>query len=389
MPWYRYIALAVLAILTALMAGVGTWVNVAWSTPASTAGSGTAGSGWGDVGAEAMGVCRPSVESAPTSTWQGSGADSAEAVYQEHADAWSTPYVLGEDGWVFWGDVQANNFSQAIGRRFLSAAELDAWYSYFSVISSKLDELGIPFYIVVAPAKWAVYADDLPSWTDEIRGQTPLDQLIAAHPDLPIIDLRSQLIDARSTAQTYSRVNSHWTDFGGWVAWNAIAGCIQATAPQLGSISAPPIEGATVIGDFNEFADYGIVNPEPDWTAPIYSVPLAPVTVTSVADASTTIQAGADRTQLLSLPVITTNASAASNLRLLFAGDSFGTMLSAPMQQTFSSTYQLRHFIDYLADEQPDFATLVRDYSPDVVIFELTQRHLNLPPTAPGWRSVD
>jgi GNAT superfamily N-acetyltransferase len=35
-------------------------------------------------------------------------------------------------------------------------------------------------------------------------------------------DLRVALREGRATADTYSPYNSHWTDFGGWIAWRAI-----------------------------------------------------------------------------------------------------------------------------------------------------------------------
>ena len=231
--------------------------------------------------------CHPAVEPAPAEPWLDGDPAAAEAIWQAHAAELAGPTVLGEDGWVFWGDVQNQNFSQAVGRRVLSEAETADWADHLRGMRDTLAEQGIPLYIMITPAKWSVYPEDLPLWAQEIRGSGPLDQLIHAAPDLPIIDSRTQLRQASTEHQTFSRVNSHWTDYGAYVAWDSAAACIAAVTPELGDLAPPEMDGVVAPVDDNEFAPYGFANAVPDWTTPVFTEPLAPVTIVSGAGETT------------------------------------------------------------------------------------------------------
>lgn len=325
--------------------------------------------------------CRLPVPQASEEPWSGAAEAKARAteIWSTHAAALSKPYVLEKDGWTDWGDLQAANFSQAVGKRFLSADEAKSWHTYLSKLKSGLAGLNIPFYIVVSPAKWDVYPDVLPDWAQEIRGSDSLDRLMTSYPDLPIVDVRNPLRAASASNQTYSKTNSHWTDYGAWVAWKSISGCIAASDPALSGISALPIDGVQVSADHNEFAPYGIDNPAPNWTSPTYAAPLSEVTVARKDGSSSTVP-GDTQTDMLSLPVTTVNPKAQIQSSALLVRDSFGNALSVPLQQSFARTWQVRHNFDGPAKTQPDILALAREHHPDVVILQVAERHLNFIP---------
>ncbi len=85
------------------------------------------------------------------------------------------------------------NFSQALGRRYLTVAEVTAWHDYFSTLDSALSDQGIELSIQISPSASSVYPEQLPEWTDGIVGSTPMDQFLTASPDLPIVDFPSRL----------------------------------------------------------------------------------------------------------------------------------------------------------------------------------------------------
>lgn len=323
--------------------------------------------------------CHPTVEPPTSEPWLDGDPTAAEATWQQHAEELAGPTVLGEDGWVFWGDVQNKNFSQAIGRRVLTEPETSQWADHLRGIRDDLAAKDIPFFIMITPAKWAVYPDELPSWAREIRGSGPFEQLLHAAPDLPIIDSRAQLREASAEHQTFSRVNSHWTDYGAYVAWSSAAACIAEVAPELGDLAPPDIDGVIAPVDYNEFAPYGFANTIPDWTVPVYAEPLAPVSVTSSAGAVT--QLGDQGVDLSLLPATTTTAGATTDRTALVLRDSFGNGLSPFWQQAFATTWQVRHNYDDPANI-PDLPALVAEHRPDVVIMQIAQRHLNIPPAA-------
>ncbi|MFF2273366.1 hypothetical protein ACFVTX_13880 [Agromyces sp. NPDC058136] len=323
--------------------------------------------------------CHPDVAAPPTEPWLGGDPAAAESTWQAHAAELAEGVVLGEDGWVFWGDIQNQNFSQAVGRRVLSEEETAQWADHLRSVRDMLSAQGIPLYIMVTPAKWSVYPENLPAWAREIRGSGPLDQLIHAAPDLPIIDSRTQLREASVQHQTFSRVNSHWTDYGAYMAWASAASCIGTVNPELGDLAPPTLAGVEAPVDYNEFASYGFANTVPDWTTPVFTKSLPPVTVTSTAGTSSL--PGNQGIDLTLLPATTENPAAATDGSALILRDSFGNGLSPYWQQAFTTTWQYRHNYDDPAN-LPDIAALVSEHRPDVVILQIAQRHLNIAPPA-------
>ena len=328
-------------------------------------------------------LCHPAVTGPAQQPWLSTPEKraSVEAVWSAHQADLAQPYVAEKDGWYDWGDVQAANFSQAVGRRYLTTAEADRWHDHLAVLRDSLKAMDIPLVIVVTPAKWDVYPEKLPDWAQGIRGSGPLDQLLAAYPDLPIVDLRAPLREASKEHQTYSKTNSHWTEYGAWVGWKAIATCIDATAPKVGGLSAPAIDGVSVTADHNEFAPFGIADPAPNWTMPVYTDSLEPVTVADHTGATSTVS-GDTPTDLLSLPAETRTEGSSTDRSALFVRDSFGNALSIPLQQSFARTWQVRHNLDSTPNSQPDIPALAREHHPDVVIVQIAERHLNFVPAS-------
>jgi len=326
-------------------------------------------------------LCHPAVAPPAKESWIGGDSAKAEAVWDKnYALMGSSPIVRGLNGQVDWNDAQANNLSQVVGREILSKAQARRWDEYFSAVQTSLAQQGIPFYIVVAPSKFDVYPHELPVWAQSIRGSESIDQLIAQYPQLPIVDLRAPLRQASETNSVYSRVNSHWTDYGAYVGWTSIEACINATSPSLGSVTPLPISSVGIGAEHNEFAPYGVTNHVPDWAVPLYSSALNPVMVTASGKTSTVD--GETPTGLLSLPATTSTHGALVDKSALVLRDSFGDSLSVPLQQTFERTWQFRHNLDGAVGTQPNILQLTSKYHPDVVVFEMAERYLQFPPLA-------
>jgi SGNH hydrolase-like domain, acetyltransferase AlgX len=369
----RYVPLSLLVIVAILAAAVG-FIISRTPPPAVTEVADPA-----PVVQRLPEVCQPPIPSPASEPWQGEASTVSEQTWVDHADEMTEAYIAGQDGYVFWGDIQAANLSQAIGRRSLSPEELQQWRTYIQELDANLSAEGVELYVVVTPAKWDVYPEELPGWAGEIKGSGPLDQLMAAGVDLPLIDLRAQLRTAAVENPVYSRVNSHWTEYGAYVGWNAITKCIVANQPELDSLQPLPITGVSVGEDQNEFANYGIVNPQPDWTVPEFASPLLPFTRTSAREASV-VEPGFTRTELDDLPAETVTEGAQSGESVLVVRDSFGSSLSVYFQQAFEKTNQVRHNFDGDRNQQPDVMTLANAYKPDMIILQIAQRHLNFPP---------
>jgi hypothetical protein len=286
--------------------------------------------------------------------------------------------VVGEQGWIFLGDSLDHNMSQALGRRVYSPQEVQRWADTLKEQQTWLSRRGIPMLFVVAPAKWSIYPDRLPEWTHGHIGAHSLDLLLAAPEQLPLIDLRPALRAERALADTYSPLNSHWTDYGALVAWRQIAVRLGQLGPKLANLYVPPANGAITVNYGSEFA--GMISlPEPNrWTLPKFEEPLPDYKIVD-ADGKETVVPGSTHTGLLDLPRTTQTPSARNQARALVLRDSMGDSLSLYLQAAFHETLQINHHMEQPA-LAPNVPSLVDSYKPDVLIYVMTERYLDRVP---------
>jgi hypothetical protein len=394
----RYIPLAILFLLAFAGMIVGVSVKAVLPTPTTTptappfrpfSAPGGSESGPNDAAAPAAAAsdlpekqCAPGVDQKlDGEPWlDPSEQPASEAKFQSGIATENPAYIEGEDGWLFFTDGQINDFSQGLGRVTLSSDQITAWADYFTGLKKAANENGSSFYIVIAPAKWDVYPQELPDWAQELRGTNSFDLLLSSHPELPIIDTRAALRKAAAKDDTYARQDSHWTEYGAYTAWKAIASCLSANDPALAGIGAPKIDGVTTVDDHNEFGGDGVVTAK-DWTVPEYTHPHPPTTVTSLTGQP--IGIGADNfIPLELLPAMTQTEGAQSGLSLLALRDSTGNALSPFLTRSFASTVQLSHTVG--SDKSIDLGALVSQYGSNVTLFVMTERYLAFgpPPTS-------
>lgn len=368
---YRDIPLVVLAVLSIAAAVVG-WVtqyrlDAAASAPAAVAPTPGASSD------PAAAACRPAIPAPDAEPWIDGDAAATDA-WAANAALLADPVVLGRDGWAFYNDQIEENFSQAVGRRFLTVSEVDAWRDYFTTLEAALAERDIELSIQISPSATSVYPEQLPEWTDGIVGSTPLDQFLAASPDLPIVDFRHDLRVAAESDAVYTPVNSHWTDFGGAVAWETYAACHDASHPEAEPLWVPVVDGVETTRIFNEYTAYGVADAAPAWTEPVFGEPFADVEVTA-ADGTTATTDGTTQVDLSKLPASTSTDDARSERTALIMRDSMGNALTPFWGQAFAQTWQIQHRYDDWSNP-PNYRALVDEHQPDVVIVQLAERHL-------------
>ncbi|MDQ4215375.1 alginate O-acetyltransferase AlgX-related protein [Microbacterium sp. ASV81] len=328
--------------------------------------------------------CRPPVAAPAAQPWLSGGA-SAEQTWQQHSAELAKPYLVGSNGWTFWSDYIEQYASQAVGRDTLSQAQLDAWASYHKSIRDNLAAQGIEFYIEITPSTSSVYPEQLPTWMQSLRGSTILDQYLSVAGDLPVIDLRQNLIAAKTPdTHLFSWSNSHWTGYGGYVGWKQIASCVNAMHPSDKPLQVPAITGTRVIGDFNEWASFGVPSPGQDWSVPTFAHPLQDVTYTDNNQQTKTVPGDTDMDAGW-LPLHTSVPNSWTGKSALIIRDSMGNALSPYWDQAYSPTVQVSHLYNSYS-VWPNYRQLVDEYHPKVVIVQIAERHLiNAPPPGAGY----
>lgn len=312
--------------------------------------------------------------------WRGKARARSEAQFAQRMKKENPAYVKGKSGWLFFTDYQSENFSQAIGRVTQNAQQRKAWGRFLTRSARTVQKAGGEYHVVVAPANWDVYPQKLPTWAQKLRGTTSLDQLMKAYPKLPWIDPRAALRKAGRKHDTYEPLDSHWTPYGGYVAWEAITKCLRATNPAT-TVEAPPISGVDVVENSNEFASNGVPSGKPRRTVPVFAQPHPATTVTHEPDGEP-LSVGPDNvTDTLFTPLKTSTPGAqAPGLTLLTLRDSTGNALSPLWSWSFGTTIQYAHGITQKGFSPPNVAKLMRTYRPEVVLFVITERFLSQKP---------
>ncbi|MET0230853.1 MAG: hypothetical protein ABW186_07990 [Rhodanobacteraceae bacterium] len=325
---------------------------------------------------------------AATPLWNRAVAFYTDALYALGVSGRPGAAEVGRDGWVFLGDIFSGDFSQSLGRRVLDDREVAGWTQTFALETSWLAARNIGSAIVVAPSKGTIYPDRLPRWNDGRTHASSLDRILAAAPALPLIDTRAALRDARASADTYSALNSHWTDYGAYVAWTKIAPELGRRIPALASLRAPALASIGVEDGHNEFAGMLGLEASNAWTT--YRLEQALGDYAIVADDGATRTApGVTETDLLDLPRTTRNEHARTSARVLVLRDSSGNSLSPFLQDAFRETYQVDHKLG-APGRGPNLAALVDRFHPDVVLWVIAERYLAESAGDPAyWRAAN
>ncbi|MEV7693169.1 hypothetical protein AB0N73_07530 [Microbacterium sp. NPDC089189] len=333
--------------------------------------------------ATADSVCRPAVDQPDRSLWL-DGDQAAEQAWAAEAPGPDDEYIVGPNGWLFWSDFMESYASQAVGRAHLDAQEIQRWIDYLTSVRDGLAADGIEFIVVVPPSTSSVYPEELPEWMQDLRGPTIMDQLLDSSSDLPIVDMRTPLRDAKGAEHPiYSASNSHWTPYGAYVGWQQIAECTPQLYPEQQGLRTPIVAGVSAPTVANEWVNAGAESIGPDWSTLEFGESFQPVTRTDAAGVIS-VRAGEETTDAADLPASTSVPTSWTGKSAVILRDSMGNDLSPYWQQAYSPTWQLPSDADLV--EFPSFRDYVSAFSPDVVIFELAERHLiNVPPAGRGY----
>lgn len=288
--------------------------------------------------------------------------------------------VIGDDGWMFLGDMHQDSFSQSIHRQVLAGDGLQNWVNTLDIQRRWLARHGIPLIFVVAPSQASIYPEKLPAWSKKwLSNASSLDRVIESGRDLPIVDVRPALREWRGRGNTYSRLNSHWTDFGAWVAWREIAERIKQIFPNFVAFGPDDLDGIETLPDYaSEFKNLLNIEAPNPWERYVLSRPFPDFRFID-ADGNSHSAVGATQTDIRDLPRRTINIQSANKLKAMVLRDSQGTALSPFLQASFLETIQLSHHWTQYPKDRINFTAAIEQYKPNLVIYIMTERYMEVP----------
>jgi alginate O-acetyltransferase complex protein AlgJ len=279
----------------------------------------------------------------------------------------SPKVVLGHGGWLFYsGENELDLYRRSSP---FSRAELAAWKKSLEARRAWLAERGIRYLLVLPPNKESVYADEMPAEFEPLHRGSRLDQLVSMlkrHSDIPVVDVRRALKNARATEPVYAHTDTHWNDAGAFVAYGEVAGRLARWFPGL-----EPLERTQLIeshvwgpgGDLSALLALREELPERDVVLLRPSNPAA-----REVDPRVPLPEGAGPERIPHATEIDDPAKP----KAVLLGDSFMNGLRP---------FLAEHFRRSLFLNTQEFPTdVIEREHPDVVIHEMLERLLNRPP---------
>lgn len=136
--------------------------------------------------------------------------------------------ILGKEGWLFYNDPQDGvSIPDYCGLAPLSEKQMEQIRLKIGNLNARLKEKGVQLLIVVAPNKHTIYPEYLPPIELRASERTRLDQILdyfEKNSEVPVLDLRNALRQAKSSMPVYCRNDTHWNQFGGFIAYREIMG---------------------------------------------------------------------------------------------------------------------------------------------------------------------
>ena len=144
----------------------------------------------------------------------------------------SAKVIIGKQGWLFLGNIN-EYFDELDYYRNLkpfTIRELRHWQILLEERRAWLRRRGIHYLFTIAPNKSTIYPEFMPDSIRKINLQSRQDQLVEhlkKYSTLRILDLRPALLQAKKIRPAYYQTDSHWNDWGGYIAYCEIIKYLQ------------------------------------------------------------------------------------------------------------------------------------------------------------------
>lgn len=146
----------------------------------------------------------------------------------------SNDVVAGKNGWLFYAGNAEIEDCRHITR--FSQEQLHRWSVNYNLKKKWLEQQGIQYLLVIAPNKSSVYPEYLPNALKSVRDVSALDEFITymqKNSEVDVIDLRESLISAKAGEAVYFKTDTHWNNYGAFVAYLEIMKAVTTWFPNL------------------------------------------------------------------------------------------------------------------------------------------------------------
>lgn len=132
--------------------------------------------------------------------------------------------LFGKEGFMFF-NVQPDAYQSYSNLNIIDNNKLEDVYQKQVKIKATLEAKNIKYVLGFFPNKHTVYKENLPlvMKMQITKDMSLADQLVAYFRarQFPLVDVRKELIEAKTENQLYLKLDTHWNSYGAFVGYNA------------------------------------------------------------------------------------------------------------------------------------------------------------------------
>lgn len=272
----------------------------------------------------------------------------------------SDDVIVGDKGWLFYVGHENNDedpLADYEGTNLYSIDELEIIAENMVNARDFLASQGKEFVITIIPNKSRVYSEYMPDMCGDVSQECRLNQVyqyLSENTDLTIVSPYNDIVsykEAHPEIQLYFKYDTHWNNFGAYVAAQSISRVWGFEMPDLDTVEQVYVDSDTY--DLARMINLGDYLKEDAPIATAYSGHMARVEIQSDGMSFTG----------------TVDQGTADARKLYIIGDSFSALLFPYLACHFNSSKSDMYY-NY------NYSSL-ESYDPDVVVFECVERYLN------------
>lgn len=283
--------------------------------------------------------------------------------------------LVGREGWLFYKGEHFRGIPQCNLQIYFDTYPLDAEFLEKAAhvqqrLHAYFAEQGIAYALVLVPSKISVYPEVMKGGKEvpELSAIDIVSRYLQANTDVPVINLRPDLLRRKAETQAYHKTDTHWND------GSMLAACkIIAEKTELPSLAHDPWsmilqEPEPYVGDLATM----LGGSASDWTEERIRVRMSEPSACPQPEDGAVMKALHQFVWLKDAQYHVYENPRGNGMRLLCLGDSF--FLRDDFHVYFAEAFSFSAFLwnDHLAAE---YVTLVQ---PDLVIWEVSERRLNI-----------